>query len=266
MSDQTKIWDTFTGAGPLVASAIHDGHLLRPEVAEVIALSDAGQLQEEDPFTSVWTSIGNTRIIGKRSRFEVDLNRPREKAVYLSPDDAWGLKVWKTDLPADMVNRSLTGYDAFYAEVYRIFSELEKKHHRFVVFDIHSYCHRRESPNGPPADPEQNPEVNIGTGTMDRERWAPLVDRFIGGLRAYNFNSRKLDVRENVKFKGGQFGRWIHQNFPGSACCLSIEFKKFFMDEWTGVPDQQQIEEIRLALHSTLNGVLEELKKAGARW
>ncbi len=256
-----RIWKTFGKNGPLVATAIHNGHLLREEVAELIALTNDERLREEDPYTEEWTKIGDTQIIGIQSRFEVDLNRPREKAVYQKPEDAWGLNVWEQELSQELVSRSLAEYDSFYTEANRIFSEIEKQFGHFVVFDLHSYNHLREGPKGKPADPETNPEVNIGTGTMERSGWVHLVDRFISDLGSYNYNSRKLDVRENVKFKGGNFARWIHQTFPSSACCMSIEFKKFFMDEWTGKPDTQQVEEICLALQSTIPGVLEELKK-----
>lgn len=263
---QQVIWEIYTENGPLAATAIHNGHRVRTEAAEIMALSEEGRLREEDPFTGDWTTVGNTRIIGLHSRFEVDLNRPREKAVYIAPEDAWGLQVWKTRPSPEIIAASLAEYDAFYAAIRRIFSGLEQQFRRFVVFDLHTYNHRREGPGGPPADPKMNPEVNIGTGAMDRERWAPLVDRFIADLRNYNFRGRSLDVRENVKFKGGQFSRWIHQTFPESACSLAIEFKKFFMDEWSGKPDRQQLEEIRLALQSTVPGALEELKKLGAKW
>ena len=264
--NQNKIWKTFREAGPLIATAIHDGHLLREEVVELMDLKEEERLREEDPFTGKWTDLGYTRIIGLRSRFEVDLNRPREKAVYLKPEDAWGLKVYDIEPPAEMVSRSLAEYDAFYEELHQIFSEIENEFGYFVVFDLHSYNHLREGSDGPPADPDQNPEVNIGTGTMDRSKWAPLVDRFISDLRNYNYNNRKLEVRENVKFKGGQLSKWTHQTFPDTGCSLSIEFKKFFMDEWTGKPDHQQVEEIRLALQSTIPGVQEELEKLGKKW
>jgi len=263
--DQNKIWKKSVGIGPLVATAIHDGHQLRKDVAEIMALSEDERLREEDPFTAEWTSIGNTQIVGLRSRFEVDLNRPREKAVYQKPEDAWGLKVWKTKPNRELISWSLAEYDAFYREVFNIFTEIEKQFGFFVVFDLHSYNHLREGPDMPPADPVANPEVNIGTGTMDRSKWADLIDRFIFDLSSFNYNSRKLDVRENIKFKGGQFSRWIHQSFPDSACSISIEFKKFFMDEWSGKPDTQQLKEISLALQSTLPGVLEELKKLGGK-
>ncbi len=266
MNDQLEIWKMHIGDSPIVATAIHDGHQLREDVAGLIALSDKERLREEDPFTGSWTHIAESQIIGLRSRFEVDLNRPREKAVYIKPEDAWGLKVWKSEPPVKLISRSLEEYDAFYNEVFKVFSKLQKKFGRFVVFDLHTYNYRRDGTNGPIADPQNNPEVNIGTGTMVRERWAPLLDRFIEDLSNHNFLSRKLDVRENIKFRGGNFSRWIHQTFPDSICSIAIEFKKFFMDEWSGKPDPQQLAEIPLALQATVPGVLDELKKLGANW
>ena len=102
--------------------------------------------------------------------------------------------------------------------------------------------------------------MNLGTGTMpDRNRWAPLIDRFIHELRSFDFPEGKLDVRENVKFRGGAFPAWAHRTFPESACVLSIEFKKFFMDEWTGEPDEALVGAITSALRSTVPGALDEL-------
>src|SRR5919106_606587 len=103
------------GDGPVVAVAVHDGHDVRPEVAVLLALDESQRLREEDPHTGEWTRIAPTRVIATRSRFEVDLNRPRDKAVYLRPEDAWGLQVWKEAPSAAMLARSLAEYDAFYA-------------------------------------------------------------------------------------------------------------------------------------------------------
>jgi hypothetical protein len=254
------IWQLYKGVSPIVATAIHDGHELRPDVAALMKLSDAERLREEDPFTGEWTRVTDNRLIGTHSRFEVDLNRPREKAVYIQPEDAWGLHVWTKTPPDDVIEASLAHYDAFYAEARQFFSELEQKFGTFVVLDLHTYNHWREGSSGPLADPELNPEVNIGTGTMQRERWAPIVERFIHDLREVDFMGRRLDVRENVKFRGGQFPRWTHTHFPESACVLSVEFKKFFMDEWTGIPDTEQLDAIQRSLEATLPGLLSALK------
>lgn len=261
MIDNSKIFKITVGDSPLVAAAVHDGHQLRPEVVEIMALSEDERLREEDPFTGGWTAVAKTQVIGLKSRFEMDLNRPREKAVYIKPEDAWGLFIWKKDPTPQIISDSLKQYDAFYEEMFKLFSRIEKQYGHFVVFDLHTYNHRRQGPDDPIADPMENPEVNIGTGTMNRELWAPVVDRFISDLKKYNYANRSLDVRENIKFRGGNFSRWIHETFPKSGCSIAVEFKKFFMDEWSGNADKNQLKEIGSALKSTIPGVLEVLKR-----
>ena len=256
-----KRWNLIEGNSPLIATAVHDGHIVRDELKSIMILTDEDQLREEDPFTGELTEVAQTRLIGLRSRFEVDLNRPREKAVYVKPEDAWGLNIYKTEPSQEMVDRSLKDYDMFYSELHRLLTDFQKRFGRFVVYDIHSYCHRRNGPDGAEADPDLNPEVNIGTGTLNREFWAPIIDRFISDMQSFNNAGSKLDVRENIKFKGGYFPKYIHENFPKSACVLSIEFKKNFMDEWTGKLFRDKFQLLKDALSSTVPGVLQELEK-----
>lgn len=257
---RTEVFEIHEGPGRLVAAAIHNGHGLRDEVRSHISLSDDERRREEDPFTSKWTHVAKTRIIGHRSRFEVDLNRSRDQAVYRKPEDAWGLEVWKDSVPPAVIDRSLAEYDAFYDAVQKVF-EAKSKDGPFVVYDLHSYNHRRGGPDHPPEDAELNPEINVGTGSMDRKKWAPVVDRFIEVLRSLEIDGRRLDVRENVKFTGGHFSKWTHATFPETACAMAIEFKKTFMDEWTGEPFPHRIEAIRQALEATVDPVLDALNK-----
>ncbi|MBU0517948.1 N-formylglutamate amidohydrolase [bacterium] len=247
----------------LIATAIHDGHAVREEVEQLLSLTDAERLHEEDPFTAMWAQIADNSIVVSRSRFEVDLNRIRESAVYIKPKDAWGLKVWKNEPPADLLRRSLAEYNQFYSEVERFLRGIEERHGRFVVFDLHSYNHLRDGLDQPPADPRFNPEINIGTGSMPRDRWSPVVDRFISDLKSFDYFGRSLDVRENVKFKGGYFSRWIHETFPDTGCSIAIEVKKTFMNEWTGELYPERHAAIGFALQSTISGVLEELATFG---
>src|SRR5687768_1587147 len=150
------IWQTEFGEGPLVACAVHDGHAVRQEVAACLRLTESQRLYEEDPYTGEWTSIAPTRIIARRSRFELDLNRPRDKAVYITPADAWGLEIWNCTPPAEMVNRSLQAYDDFYAHLRHLLERLIADHARVVVFDLHSYNHARESEDGAAAEADGN--------------------------------------------------------------------------------------------------------------
>jgi hypothetical protein len=256
-----RIWRLERGDGPLVAVAIHNGDAVRDEVSALMAIDERSRLREEDPFTGEWTAIAPTRCVVLRSRFEVDLNRPRERAVYRTPEDAWGLEVWRRDPPDEVIARSLDEYDAFYEAMRGLLGDVERRHGGFVVFDLHSYNHRREGPEGPAADDAENPQVNVGTGTLDRARWGGLIDRFIADLRSHDFPGGVLDVRENVKFRGGRFASWVHEGFPETGCALAIEFKKFFMDEWTGEPDERLVSAIGAALGSTVPGVIEELRR-----
>jgi N-formylglutamate amidohydrolase len=258
---KTELINFTNGNSPLIATAIHDGHVVREELKKIMALKEEDQLREEDPFTGDLTDVAQTRLIGLRSRFEVDLNRQRDKAIFINPEDAWGLNIYKTKPSQEMINRSLEEYDIFYNEINQILSDLQKRFQRFVVYDIHSYCYRRNGPDGLEADPKLNPEVNIGTGTMNRELWAPVVDRFITDMRSFNYLNSKLDVRENIKFKGGFFPKYIHENFPESACVISVEFKKIFMDEWSGKLFEDKFNLLKNALQYTVPGVLQELER-----
>ena len=258
-AENGKLWVDHLGEGPLVATSIHAGHVIRRDLLPLLALDEPTRAREEDPYTDSWIKVVPSWISFRRSRFEVDLNRPPEEAVYMAPEMAWGLHIWKHPLDEKEVEQSLREYEAFYGELHRILTAIAAEHRHFVVLDLHSYNYRRPGPHAPPEDPGSNPDVNVGTGSLDRQRYAAIVERFMADLSSFDFLGSHLDVRENVKFKGRKLAQWIHENFPASSCVLSIEFKKIFMDEWTGVGDLEAIEAIREALHSTLPGILEEL-------
>ena len=73
-----------------------NGHELREELLEYMSLDEAGDSRGRSVHGPM-DEIGPDAMVRLRSRFETDLNRPREKAVY-PPEDAWGLKVWKDTL------------------------------------------------------------------------------------------------------------------------------------------------------------------------
>ena len=255
-----KLWTATKGNQPIVAVALHDGHIVRPEVEQLLAISPDERKREEDPFTAAWTDIAESRFIVLRSRFEVDLNRPRHKAIYLQPEDAWGLKIWKSAPSPDIIQHSLAEYDAFYRDVARICQTLKQRYGHFVIYDLHTYNHRRQGIDASPATQLANPEINLGTKSLNREYWQPVVERFMKEMKQFDFLGRQLDVRENVKFAGGHFAEWVHTHFPYSACVLAIEVKKFFMNEWTHQPDSTQLSAVHQALKNSVSGVLEELQ------
>ena len=254
-------WSFEIGDGPVVATAIHSGHEVRPDVAEWMAISDTDRLREEDPLTDFWTSVGDSSVQVFRSRFEVDLNRPREKAIAIDPGDCWGLRVWREHPPRRVTERSLAQYDRFYQETAALLDGLLEQWNSILVLDLHSYNYRRSGPGKPGDSIIGNPEINVGTGTMDRAHWATLVDTFVTALRRQSFRKRALDVRENVKFMGGHFPAWLHTRYPKRVCVLSLEFKKFFMDEWSATANIAALEDLRIALRNATNATRLELAR-----
>jgi len=255
MTDRSNApgWDIQLGNSPVVGTSIHSGSMVRDDVRPLMRLTDADRLREEDPFTDLMIADFPNRISVHPSRFEIDLNRARDQAVYLTPEHAWGLDVWHQQPSGAVVAESLTFHDAYYAALKRVLTGIENRFGRFVVIDVHSYNHRRDGPDARPTDPERAPDVNIGTFSMDRVRWAPVVDAFIEALRSQSFNGMPMDVRENISFQGkGEQTRFIHQEFPQTGCAIAVEFKKIFMDEWTGEPDHAAIGQLRRALAFTV--------------
>lgn len=245
------------GGGPVLAFALHAGHAVRPKLAASFALSADERLREEDPATAEMAPEGRPLVAVLRSRFEVDLNRPRFRCVYQGPEDAWGLHVWRGEVPdaEDRVSRAV--YDTFYSAAFDVISRAVERHGRVVVLDLHSYNHRRDGVGAPAADPAENPEVNLGTGRLDRTAWAGEVGAFVSAMTDEGF-----DVRENVKFRGGHFAHWVAETFPRSACALAIEFKKTYMDEWSGVVNDAEVTRIRSAVTSAADSIERALEGA----
>jgi hypothetical protein len=258
-----RLWHLHRGNGPTVGLAIHAGHEIRPDLLSLMKMDEATRLREEDPYTDYWTLACHNQLLTRRSRFEVDLNRKPSEAICVQPADCWNLDIWAQPVNETVVSKSLAEHAAFYQILHHLLAKLQQRHNRFVVFDFHSYNHRRAGPNSPPADPIENPEINVGTGTMDRSFWGPVVERFMTDLSGFDFMGRSLDVRENVNFRGRYVAEYVHHYFPGTGCVLAIEVKKFFMDEWTGVIDTDQTKTLLEAFRSTMPGVLEELQKLG---
>ena len=245
-----------------MAVAVHAGHALRDEVAALMALPASARLREEDPGTGQWATRFPTHLVAGRSRFEFDLNRPPEGAIYLRSEQCWDLDLWRRPLPGDLVARSRAAYDAFYTMLAGMLDRAQAAFGRFVVYDLHSYNHRRGGPAAPPADPAENPDLNVGTGSMDRARWAPLVDRFMAELRSVDLPGMgRLDVRENVRFRGRHLARWVHERYPETGCALAIEIKKFYMDEHTGEIDERLTAAVGDALAASAPAVADELDR-----
>jgi len=198
----------------------------------------------------------------QRSRFEVELNRSRDQALYRRPEEAWGLPVWRRQPEPEQRRVSQAIHDAFYQEMAGLLRRAGRRTGRFVLLDLHSYCHRRGGPLAAPDCPEQNPEINVGTASIEHARWGHLIARFMEDLRRFDFGGRSLDVRENVKFGGGYFPRWVNHHYGSRGCAIAVEIKKIYLDEWTGAVSMERLRLLQRALRATLPGLMQELQRA----
>ena len=243
-------WIVQRGDDPIIATAIHDGHELGAKAAAAMALDEAGRLREEDPHTGQAILDIPTHVIALRSRFEADLNRGLDQAVYLDPSQSWGLKVWQTPPDGELLRGMHDYHCGFYQMMGELLDSVVARHGRFVLFDVHSYNHRRDGVDAPPTAQEDAPDVNIGTFSMPRNEWAFVLDPLIESMREFDFNGRRLDVRENIAFQGkGELTRFVHARYPESGCAIALEFKKFYMDEWTARPYADELEAMRALIN-----------------
>ncbi len=242
---------------PIIAAAIHDGHLLAAPLFDYMHLQEHERFREEDPYTAYMAGLPVSRVLVETSRFQTDVNRRREQAVYRRPEDAWGLTVWHPALPEMVVEQLLEGYDRFYMDMAQLIQWTIALFGKFVVLDIHTYNHRREHPMKM-ANSSENPEINVGTA-RNHEKWKPFGHCVAKFLAHHHIDGRFPDVRENVKFKGGGFSEWINRNYGDYGCVLSLEFKKTFMDEWTGGVDIEHLTQIKSMLTGCVPFLLDKL-------
>ena len=84
---------------PVIATAIHAGGQFRKELLEATVMSDHDRWYEEDPATKAMIATHPIVIAGCDSRFEYDLNRDPNNAVF---ETAWGKQLWHTPLSEEM--------------------------------------------------------------------------------------------------------------------------------------------------------------------
>ena len=247
-------WEIRPGNGPVLATAVHAGHALRPAVVELSALTPEARRREEDPLTDLFASVGDHLFVSRTSRFEVDLNRPAEQAVYRVPDDAWGLDLWKDPLPERVIEDSLATHARFYAMMGEWLEALIERHGRVLLLDVHSYNHRRGGAEHEPMPQADNPDIDLGLTTADRGRFGGVVDAFGEALAAGRLGDGAPDVRENVRFPdGGNWPEWVYAEYGADVCTITLEYKKTFMDEWSGQADIARLEQLRAGLAGALD-------------
>ena len=210
---------------PYACGAVHDGHQFRKELWDNCLHTAYERWFEEDPCTKEFVKTHPIVIAGCDSRFEYDLNRAPDQAIY---EDAWGKQLWKSPLPKAQKEKSLAKHAAFYTVVHALIQKLEEKYGVVVMYDMHSYNWRRWD--------REVPVINLGTKNVDENRFATVIESWRKTLSELKFpNGIVATSKINDTFQGnGYFLKYITQHFKNTLV-LATEFKKIYCDE------QQQI-------------------------
>jgi len=201
--------------------AVHNGHQFRQELWDNCLHTEYERWFEEDPETKEMIKSHPIVIAGCDSRFEYDLNRAPETAIY---EDAWGKKLWKEPLPTEMHEKSLQKHANFYKVVHALISKLEEKFGVCIVYDMHSYNWKRWT--------REVPTWNLGTSNIDNHRFGKEIESWRVILEKTPLpNGIKSTSKINDTFQGnGYFLKYITQNF-NNTFVLATEIAKVYCDE-----------------------------------
>lgn len=204
-----------------VCGAVHDGHQFRKELWDNCLHTEYERWFEEDPETKEMVKSNPIVIAGCDSRFEYDLNRHPNTAIY---DDAWGKQLWKSPLPENQKTKSLQKHANFYKVVHALIKKIEEKFGVCVVYDMHSYNWKRWT--------REVPTWNLGTANVDNKRFGNDIETWREILGETPFpNGIKSTSLINDTFQGnGYFLKYITQNF-NNTLVLATEIAKIYCDE-----------------------------------
>jgi hypothetical protein len=209
---------------PYICTAVHNGHQFRKSLWENCLRTEYQRWYEEDPCTREMVQSHPIVINGLDSRFEYDLNREPDAAIY---DDAWGEKLWREPLPEEERRHSLDKHRAFYRVIDTLMNRIEKKHGKAIVFDMHSYNWQRWD--------RPVPTWNLGTTNIDNDRFGALAASWREKLGSMELpNGIRSTSEINDTFQGnGYLLKHITEHFKDTLV-LATEIAKIYCNEETG--------------------------------
>ncbi|MCK8480646.1 N-formylglutamate amidohydrolase [Psychroserpens algicola] len=223
-------------------AAVHDGHQFRKDLWDNCIHTEYERWYEEDPETKNMVMSHPILIAGCDSRFEYDLNRDPENAVF---ETAWGKQLWHEPLSKVEKNKSLDKHANFYKVAHALVSKLEAKFGLAIVYDMHSYNWQRWD--------REVPTWNLGTSNVDNDRFGDDIEAWRKSLSEFKFpHDIKSTSKINDTFQGnGYFLKFITQNFQNTLV-LATEIAKVYCDEYDYVMYPEVVAAVEAQLKTRL--------------
>jgi len=233
---------------PIIGVALHHSHRVRQDVRERMTMDEDARLYEEDPFTERFLGRTTHRLTPNQSRYEVDMNRSSHRAVYLTPDMAWGNEIYASRPSRELIEKSNEKWYEFHTLVDAAVQHAIDEFGHAVVLDMHSYNYQRDGDTDWRTDGQ--PVINLGTRHLQLDdEGEQLKDWFFEQLEATTVLGEEALVEENSVFYGGYLNRRLSRTYGSDCLTLSVEFKKVFMHEQTGQPHPKVLDDLLDQFH-----------------
>jgi len=167
------------------------------------------------------------------------------------------MEFWRTTrepLIEAEIDRSLDAYREFYALIDAICRAVCDRFGYGIFIDMHSYNIRVRT---------GLPDIHLGARYQSRERFSGEIDRFIRSMEEIQPGGEPLVVAENdeqVGFYGGKLNRWVAEHYD-CILVLSVEMKKFFMDEDEGIFDEPLFANFSQSVNTALLNLVGEVRE-----
>ncbi len=225
-----------------VCGAVHDGDQFRKELWDNCLHTQYERWYEEDPETKNMVITHPILIAGRDSRFEYDLNRIPEEAVF---ETAWGKQLWKKPLSEAQKQKSLDKHTNFFKVTHALINKIEEKFGCAIVYDMHSYNWQRWD--------RKVPTWNLGTTNIDNDRFGEEIESWrqsLSKMQLPNGIKSTADIN-NTFFGNGYFLKYITKNFKNTLV-LATEIAKVYCNEVNQIIYPEVVAAVEEQLHDRM--------------
>ena len=111
----------------------------------------------------------------------------------------------------------------------------------------------------------KKPDVNFGTRAVNRDLFGDVIDELLKYFNELSIDGHSLSAGENLEFKGGYLSRRRSPAHYDHLLVLATEFKKIFMDEWSGQLYEDTFEELLEGFSQVVNQIVAHPLLVGER-
>lgn len=189
---------------------LHSGTWIPEPIEKKLSVSRKKRKCEEDAasdriYRKLVLENAGIWIDNKQSRFVIDFNRSRKRAIYADNSEEWLDVVWKKELTKE----DEEAIHSSYRECYFTLTKLLDSYTFNIIFDGHTMNDR-----------PGRPDISIGTKYIP-SFYMPIVRELRQRLSGMGYEKVSL----NKPYKGGNILRWMRVKFP-NIFIFSMEINK----------------------------------------